>query len=183
MDEQWKPVVGWEGLYEVSSFGQVKSLSRTSTIPNRWGGLTTRTYPDKIMSQAKNKSEYFQVVLDHDGRRSREHVHRLLCRAFNGPSEDGRTHVAHWDGNGLNNHVDNLRWATPFENSQDRIRHERSCRGESHPSNVLTFETVKNIRATGNSETDAELAKKFGVVKTTIRDARLGKTWKWMNDV
>lgn len=183
MTEQWKPVAGWERFYEVSSIGQVRCLERTSIIANRWGGFTTRTYPARIMAQTLFNGRYFQVTLSHDGRRVTEYVHRLVCGAFNNPPEEGQTDVAHWDGNGMNNHASNLRWATPLENSQDTIRHGRTGRGDKHPLSILTFEVVKDIRDNGTHATDSEIAERFGVAKSTVQNVRLGHKWKWMGDV
>lgn len=117
--ETWLPVVGYEGRYEVSSHGRIKSLARRD-IGNGRGGY--RDWPEVIRRQFDHKLGYKMVRLHLDGHRSGKYVHALVLEAFVGPRPDGM-YACHSDGNPANNCVDNLRWDTPSANQQDSIRH------------------------------------------------------------
>lgn len=118
MKEIWKPIQNFEGLYEVSNLGNVRSLNRiieTSTGPRRYLGQTI--YPESI----KDKG-YLQVTLAKAGKNTRRKIHQLVLEAFVGsrpPGYDG----CHNDGNMFNNVVTNLRWDTKSNNQYDYRRH------------------------------------------------------------
>lgn len=106
--EEWRPVYGHEGIYEVSNLGRVKRVAPGS---GTWAG--------RILNGKLDNKGYYQVALN--GHTVR--VHRLVLAAFVGPSSMlGR----HLDGNSKNNTLENLRYGTPLENSADRIAHGRS---------------------------------------------------------
>lgn len=126
MREEWKAVVGYEGLYEVSSLGRVRSLDRIC----KQVGITkdycdTYTKRGKLMSlkpwhtYAKGaKTKYYRTTVslyDRSGKRHYCKVHRLVAEAFI-PNPDNKPFVNHKDCNPCNNAVDNLEWCTPKEN-------------------------------------------------------------------
>jgi hypothetical protein len=100
--EYWKPIVGYEGLYEVSSYGRVKSLPRTTTS----GG---------ILAQSEGKSGYLYVTLCKDNVHVSKQVHRLVAENFI-RNDSNLPQVNHLDENPHNNRVDNLMWCTPKQN-------------------------------------------------------------------
>lgn len=104
----WKPVVGFEGYYEVSDSGDVRSL-RTGKI--------MATHP------AKNGG-HLRLRLTDGVRKRRVFVHVLVLEAFVGPRPDGAI-TRHLDGDPTNNRLDNLAWGTPRENNQDTLLHGR----------------------------------------------------------
>lgn len=113
--ETWMPIRSYEGLYEVSSFGRVKSLSRI----RRNGGVLR----ERILSPALTQAGYPSVALHIAGRGQRTHlVPHLVAEAFHGPRPEGMQ-VCHNDGVPGNNQASNLRWDTPSENIRDVIRH------------------------------------------------------------
>ena len=116
--ESWRPVRGFEGHYEVSDFGRVRSLPRYVT--DRRG--RRRPVHERVLRQSDNGGGYQQVVLALAGRRHSITVHRLVLEAFVGPCPPG---LEAWHNNGdqKNNHVTNLRWDTHAENNRDRFRH------------------------------------------------------------
>lgn len=116
--EEWRPVVGYEGYYEVSSFGRVKSLKRV--VPGRPG--VPRPVRERILARVLNDSGYPIVTLRKDGKRSLHRVHRLVLVAFVGPAPEG-LQGCHNDGDSTNNHLTNLRWDSVSANAKDRIRH------------------------------------------------------------
>lgn len=101
MVEKWKPIVDYEGLYEVSNLGQVRSIPRSRCK----GG---------ILKPHINKG-YEYVHLCKNGKPYYAKVHRIVADAFL-EVIPGKTHVNHIDGNKTNNHVSNLEWCTALEN-------------------------------------------------------------------
>lgn len=111
MTERWLPVVGWEGLYEVSDQGRVRSLDRWVLNKTRRGRvLTPHLHP------------YGYVDLCRDATRMKTTVHSLVASAFLGPRPAGME-ARHLDGNHLNNRVENLKWGTHSENMLDTVAH------------------------------------------------------------
>lgn len=113
----WRDVPGWEGFYEVSDQGVVRSLPRTVT--SRVG--IPRTLKGRVMKQATTYG-YQRVALTRDNQRIYLLVHRLVLSAFVGPCPDGME-ACHEDSNRQNNTVTNLRWDTRSSNNRDRVRH------------------------------------------------------------
>lgn len=121
MEENWKDVAGYEGLYQVSNLGRIKSLARKQhrIAKTRWGGTTEYDWPirERILKPQrcgygwKTGDGYEQVSLA--GRLYS--VHRLVAKAFI-PNPENKPEVNHIDGNKLNNVVKNLEWTTQSEN-------------------------------------------------------------------
>lgn len=116
MTEQWQPVVGWEGLYEVSDLGCVRSVDRTVHA----GAGRSRRAPGKML-RPRPGPHYLYVHLSRYGRPRNHPIHQLVARAFLG-APDGRD-VLHKNGSYHDNRVANLRYGTKSENAYDSIRH------------------------------------------------------------
>lgn len=114
-DERWRPVVGYEGLYEVSDLGRVRSLDYVDARGRLWQGGPRKSHPNV-------RSGHPQIHLGRHGRRRMAYVHRLVLLAFVGPCPPGME-ACHNDGNPTNNTLANLRWATRADNNLDRVRH------------------------------------------------------------
>jgi hypothetical protein len=123
--EQWRPVVGYEGLYEVSNTGRVFSIKRGHELTAR-------------CSNKSRGGKYRLVVLFKNQVAKSFLIHRLVASAFV-DNPDGKTQVNHIDGDGTNNNASNLEWVTPSENCLHRYRvlrsrHPMSGRfGGAHP--------------------------------------------------
>lgn len=163
--ERWKPVVGYEGLYEVSSLGRVKSLPRRTTR----GGIRQGT--------ASKVSGHIFIGLCKKGVMKSVTVHSLVLKAFRGLPKRGYE-CRHIDGNPANNTLRNLRWGTRQENMKDRERHGTATRGERHGNAVLTADDVRAIRA--SKDTGRTLAREYGVGEAHISMIRSGKHWSWL---
>src|SRR5690606_12557938 len=108
--EIWKDIAGYEGYYQISNLGRVKSLSRNTKI-----GSGFRAEPERIMKQLLINSGYHTVLLKKQGKQSRKLVHRLVAEAFI-PNTEGKGDVNHINCDRLDNRVFNLEWVTRSEN-------------------------------------------------------------------
>lgn len=172
--EKWKPVVGWEGLYDVSSHGRVRALPRT--IRQARG----RTYVRKAhMMSTKRSTRYVRMQLRDGSRKEHISIHVAVLEAFVGPRPDGH-HACHNDGDGRNNRLDNLRWDTPSANNSDKLLHGTAQHGERNPSAKLSTSEAREIRqkyeAGGISQ--SALAEQYGVHQTHISSIVRGDKWR-----
>lgn len=119
--ERWLPVVGYEGLYEVSDLGNVRSLDHYA----RAGKHASRLYRGRLLRIVRQPGSPTRCgVSMHDGsggQRTRL-LHHLVLEAFIGPRPDG-TEACHYDGDATNNRLSNLRWDSHVENEKDKMRH------------------------------------------------------------
>ena len=118
--EQWKPVNWYEGIYEVSNHGRVRSVDRTGN----YSSGQVRRYKGKVRRTPLNQDGYPRVNLSHQGKDKTRTVHSLVVEAFIGACPEGME-VCHNDGDPTNNHIDNLRYGTPSDNTLDRVKHGR----------------------------------------------------------
>lgn len=102
-EEIWRPVVGYEGFYEVSNFGRVRSL-----------------YSGKNLKYVTNRCGYFRLTLVKNKVKTPILVHRIVAQAFI-PNPDNKPFIDHLNGNRQDNSVENLRWVYPVENSNNPI--------------------------------------------------------------
>lgn len=110
--EEWRPVVGYEGLYEVSDWGNVRSLNYNKTGQVR------------ELSKVNGKNNYLVVCLHKEGKQKEGKIHRLVAEAFI-PNPDNKPCIDHINGNNQDNVVFNLRWATAAENTNNPITKAR----------------------------------------------------------
>lgn len=179
MTEEWRPVPGYEGRYEVSDQGRVRSLV----------GPTPR-----VLRASRHTNGYRAAPL---GRGVTKSVHRLVLTAFVGPCPEGRQ-AAHENGDRADNRLVNLSWKTPAENSADKRRHGTLVTGDRHYAHLrpdlilrgerigralLTEADVREIRAaTAAGETQTSLATRYGVSRPTIADIAHRRTWRHVHD-
>lgn len=143
MSEEWKPIEGFEGLYEVSDHGNVKSLDRLEKVGN---GMRMRR--GRILKAHIQKSGHLLVVLCKDGKNYPRTIHRLVAIAFiNNP--DNKPVVDHIDTNPANNCVSNLKWATVQENCLNpitRVHNSESKKGHKCYLKHHSEETKQKLR-------------------------------------
>ena len=112
--ERWLPVNGYEGHYEVSDLGGVRSLDRITSQGHQWRG--------RVMKQTPMPTGYLMVNLWRDNKSRMHLVHRLILTAFVGPAPEG-CEVLHGDGNPAHNDLVNLTWGTHSENQLAQVAH------------------------------------------------------------
>lgn len=160
--ELWKPIKNYEGYYEISNFGRVKSLQRVWKDIN---GVVLRRKKESIMKPGYVKTprgKYLHVTLSLNGIKTYPRINRLVAEHFC-EKREGCNVVNHKDSNSINNHSDNLEWVTVLENVKHSWEFGNQYKqfGELNVHSRLKNEDVLKIR---------ELAKIDGVTHQSIAD-------------
>ncbi len=175
MLEVWKDIVDYEGSYQVSNLGRIKSLYRKVRHKNN----SLRTLKERILKPGKTTKGYMQVMLHKDGKGKQSKVHRVVAIAFIKNTES-KPQVNHINGIKTDNHVDNLEWCTQSENMvhsiENGLKDYKFMTGENNMNTHLSFKDVSEIRK--SNKCVAGLAKEYNVSKPTIRSIIQNKTWK-----
>lgn len=175
--ENWKDVSGFEGKYQVSDLGRVKSLDRVRA---------KHRYPEKILNSANRLTHdgYARVTLrDDNGVNHEFRVNKLVALTFL-PNPLRKATVNHKDGNKLNNKLTNLEWATRSENMKHAYRHglKKPVQGNANGNAKLSDEDVRLIRKryVRQSQTDGTvaLAREFGVTPRVIGQIVRGESYR-----
>lgn len=162
MAERWRPISGYEGFYEVSDLGRVRSIAR---IIMRSNG-SPQTIRERILHPSVSNG-YEVVNLSIGGDVTMHRVHRLVAREFVSGYRDG-LFACHRDGNSLNNKVDNLAWDTPRGNVADMLRHGTNFslyRDVTHCKNGHAFDA----RNTGRSKAGNRYCKTCAMLRARTR--------------
>ena len=160
--EEWADVPNYEGLYQVSTFGRVKSFQRGKEM---------------ILKPQLDNHGYLYVGLHKKGFAVRFQVSRLVAGCFV-PNLDSKSEVNHEDGHPLNNHVSNLVWVTHAENIRHAIFRGLRPSGSADSRAKLSDDDVCYIRDNPEGLTGRQLAKLFNVHVMTISGVQLGKHYK-----
>lgn len=132
--EIWKPVVGYEGLYEVSNMGNIRSVTRTVLQPNKNGvPIAYNTLKGKPMKLSKDRYGYLYCTLSKNGKRTQHTAHRMVAEAFLECEEPSKYCVDHINTVRTDNRVANLRFVSIKENNNNPL-------------------TIKNLRAALNDK-------------------------------
>lgn len=174
---EWKPVKGYEGLYEVSNDGRIKALKKRVDR-----GKCHREWEEHFLKQAADMNGYLRTSLAMNGKNTTIKVHRLVAETFI-PNPENKPEVNHIDGNKQNNDVSNLEWCTRSENLKHACKHKlKRLDGEHNPAHVLTKEDVDYIRNVYMKRHPvygaSALAKQFNVDRHAIWKAVSMRTWK-----
>lgn len=174
-EEAWKPVVGYEGIYEVSSLGRIRSLSSNRKNARQ------RIVP-LVMLPLTAGDDYRVITLCRPGvKRRRAYIHILILEAFRGPRPDG-TLAAFLDGDHAHFELGNLVWATPAMLHAIRDQNGMVLRGERHGCAKLVPDQVRQIRAlVAQGEPRSSVAKSFGVSDSSVNQIVTRNTWKHLD--
>lgn len=173
IEEKWKEIKGYNGIYSVSNTGKVKRNIPTCKAQAREIGF----------NQKKKNLDYTLrcVILSLDKVKEKFSIHRLVAIYFIPNKNKKRNCINHIDGNPLNNCVTNLEWCTNKENTHHAIRTGlHKVTGQDHPNAKLKNIDIINIRqeySKGNI-TQTSLGKKYDVTQTNIRSIVTRKLWK-----
>lgn len=175
MVEIWKDIVGYEGLYQVSNLGRVKSL----------GNGKTHNSKERILKARKETNGYLRITLTKDGKQKKYTIHRLVATAFI-PNPDNLPIVNHKDEDKLNNRIENLEWCDAKYNINYGTHIQRQVESQTNypkfSKQVLCVETGKIYPSTHQVERD------LGFFCTAISAVCLGKRktaygfhWRYIN--
>lgn len=179
--EEWRAVVGYEGLYEVSSFGRVRALKRR-VINKRGDRIIYMVRKAMIMRPTllspNTPQQTLRVNLGKDGIKKAIPVQILVMNAFVGPRPPGLV-CHHIDGNRLNNALTNLAWVTQSYNVQDGWdRGRQAPRGEQRYNAVLTDDLVRAMRQSyAEGMKIMQIAKAFAIDRCQVSRVVHKRTW------
>lgn len=168
--EVWKDIPGYEGRYQASNLGRIRSLDRRVSI----GNGATRLMRGRVLRPAGQKTDpHLRVVLGHGAPGAL--VHRLVALTFLGSCPEGQE-VRHLDGNPLNNRVDNLAYGTRTENILDVFRIGKTWRGS------VTVEQVREIRQRlADGQSAASIARDMAVSPASVYGIKQGRHYQWLS--
>ena len=156
MKEIWKDIKGYEGYYQISNMGRVKSLERTV-----WNGRGYRKMPEKILKPQKNRNGYLQVPLSKEGTEKKYYIHRLVANAFI-PNPQGLPEINHLSEDKTDNRAENLEFCTSQYNKE-----------YSQAKAVIAVNKVSGLIMEFNSIMEAE--RTLGIDKSSIVRCCKGK--------
>jgi len=169
IEEIWKPIINYENLYEISNYGRIKRIANGSNS----------TFIGKILKPQKiSKYGHLGIRLYKDNNNKLFPIHRLVLETFIGPSPIGMQ-CRHLDGNPQNNKLDNLKWGTCKENSEDRIAHGKSGKGSNGSMSKLTEQNIPEIKLLYRQGiSQINISRVYNVSKYIIWAIIHNKIWK-----
>ena len=168
-EEVWKPVVGYEGHYEVSNIGRVRCVKAFKK--------SKMTAP-RVLKHHVDKQGRLEICLTRPCKRKTYKISRLVLEAFVCPRPHG-LHGAHLNGNPADNRVENLAWVPHIENMAHKKLHGTQTFGELHGPSKLTNDQVRAIRALlADGVPQKDIGAEFGVTEKAISAIKTGRNWK-----
>lgn len=161
--EIWKDIPNYEGYYQVSSLGRVKSLNYN------------RTRKPRVLKQGLDGYGYPKSCISKDGKAKNIRVHRLVMLAFKGKSE---LQVNHINGIKTDNRLENLEYCTQSENINHAVSNGLILNGENHGKAKLTRACAERIKYGHQGMTQKEVANLYGISRQQVSDIRLNNQWK-----
>ena len=163
----WRPVVGYEGTYEVSAAGEVRRLRRTRGAR-----------PGHRLIPLKHDRGYLGVSLSSGNRATRYYVHRLVAHAFLGAYPPAHQ-VNHRNGNKRDNRIENLEYVLARDNTRHAVRVGlMDHAGEKNSQAKLTAQQVGAIRALRGIMSRALIAQRFHIAPSTVSGIHSGARWR-----
>jgi len=169
--EIWKPIPSYEGLYEISNTGKIKSLPKSGS---------GNSLSEKIMNDFDNGKGYRYITLTNKTKRRNFYVHRLLAESFiSNPGK--KPFVNHLDGNKANNKLSNLEWSTESENMEHASVLGLLPSGEKNHLSKLKEIDIKQIRLLWQSGTHRDIIKaKYSISYAQIHRIVNNQCWKYV---
>ena len=162
--EIWKDIKGYEGLYQVSNYGRVRSLDRI--IVDNW---CTRKFKGKVLNPTEHngKQPYLYVALSKQGKAKKVFVHQLVAEAFV-PNPENKPQVNHKDGNPKNNKASNLEWVTNAENTQHA--YNTGLNSKSKKCSLINMKTKEIKEFPSMRQLGVYLGKSNGWVYSVVKE-------------
>lgn len=174
LNEEWRDCIGYEGFYQVSNFGRVRSCDRVGSHAV-YGSMVLR---GKVLKPAA-KTGYSTVVFSAFNSQFTAYVHALVAQAFLGERPES-FQINHIDGNKRNNLLSNLEYCTPKQNTRHAFALGlcRTARGEDCAKAILKAFDIPVIRSRlASGHTQKAIASDYGVTPETIRGIKIGRSW------
>lgn len=162
--EIWKEIPGYEGVYEASDFGNIRSAERL--IKHNYGGTARRR--GVLLKHGMGYNGYYHVSLSHKNIKRTRLVHQLVAATFLQKVE-GKNVINHIDGVRTNNRLTNLEWVTTSENVLHSYKIGGSGKGEKHPGAVRILDTNTNIIYGSVVDASRELSVGYAALYTGIQ--------------
>lgn len=181
--ENWKPIKGFEGFYEISDLGRVRSIDRVVEFNRRNGTVVSRRTKGRLLHPGfDGKKNYLHVTLSRGKIRTVAMLHRLVAEAFI-ENPNALPEVNHKDEDKTNNAVDNLEWCDHIYNNN--YGKKMFChQGENNPQCKFPIETILAIKReydpTKEGGRICDLSRKYGVSQPHIRSIITGFRWGWL---
>lgn len=165
--EEWKDVIGYEGLYQVSNLGQVRSLDRF--VKGRYNNYYLKK-GQILKIQHNSRVDVYEVHLYKNNYRKCYTLHRLVAEAFLYNDDPiNKTTVNHKDGNRANNTVENLEWCSYSENEKHSYDVLKRCINATEVKKRQCIAILKDTKEKNTYESIAETSRKTGISETQIR--------------
>lgn len=166
--EEWRPIEGYEGSYEISSLGRVRSIR-----------VWTNGLKPKVKKPNTHRLGYKFIFLSKDAKPKNYYVHRLVAAAFIGPA-NGRE-VNHKNGDKTDNRVWNLEYTDRSGNMRHAAITMGVNRGEKSGRAKLTAEKVREIRSLAKTVGPSAIAERFGIASGTVSNIVAGRRWWYLD--
>jgi hypothetical protein len=171
--EVWKDIKGYEGLYEISNLGRIKSMWRKKESQLLFGFYQN----GRIITTHTHKNKSIIVSLRKDSKHKRHYLHRLLAIAFI-PNPHNKPCINHLDGNRSNNEMDNIEWCTYKENSEHAYNNNLTSRNDKITLTNLSSGEVKGFRSQRKACIFLCESNNY-IHRMLLRGIDNNKTWKW----
>jgi len=176
--EEWRDIENYEGLYQISNLGQLKSAAKKWIAGNH---NSNRMKNETLLIQHNDKYGYLSVRLYKNGESKIEKIHRLVAKSFI-PNLENKPCINHINGIKSDNSIKNLEWCTYSENTIHSFKNnlQVSLKGQKHPMHKLTEIQIKEIRKKyiPKKYNTYILAKEYNMHQSTISDIVNYKIWK-----
>ena len=179
--EIWKPIVGYEGLYEISNYGNLRSMPR---VIMRKDGKPYTVQTIKMLKPSYDKDGYLRIELNNKGVAKKYYVHRLVANSFI-PNTFNKPQVNHKNAVKDDNSIENLEWVTNQENRDHVVKNKLQPLqyGIKNPNVKLTVEKVIEIKKLKQQGIKPSVISKLtNIPISNVNNIINDYTWRWLKD-